>query len=86
VFIPGKLLQPILTDNSLVRKFVNYEQKSFMTLDPARTLSDQSGGVDLRGQGRRKGIQAQGKGATKVYLFSPDRSPRLPTPSSPYDS
>jgi hypothetical protein len=72
VFIPGKLLQPILTDNSLLRKFVNYEQKSFMTLDPARTLSDQSGGVDLHGQGRRKGIQAQGKGVTEVFLFIPN--------------
>jgi hypothetical protein len=28
MFVPGKLSQPILTNTSLVQKFVNYGQKS----------------------------------------------------------
>ncbi len=36
MFVAGKLLKPSLTNTSLLRKFVNYGQKSFITLGPDR--------------------------------------------------
>jgi hypothetical protein len=34
MFVPSKLSQPSVTNNSLVRKLVIYGQKSFITLAP----------------------------------------------------
>jgi len=38
VFVSVKLFQPILTDSSFVRKFVNYGQKQFYKIEPRSEL------------------------------------------------